>query len=65
MFPDLDPKLKQLTNEMWDIEAGANSDSELLDYEDRFNTQEGLCIYCGCEEEPENHTVEDIGYCNC
>ncbi len=65
MFPDLDPKLKQLTNEMWDIEAGANSDSELLPYEDRFNTEEGLCIYCGCEEEPENHTVEDIGYCNC
>ena len=46
-------------------EADAFPDPELLPYEERFNTQQGLCIYCGCEEEPENPTLEDIGYCNC
>ncbi len=65
MFTDLDPEIVQILNRIAEAEARAFPDSELLAYEDRFNTEEGLCIYCGCEEEPENHTVEDIGYCNC
>lgn len=48
-------------------EAGAFPDPELLAYEDRFNTQQGLCIYCGCEEEPSELQEDDWldGWCNC
>ena len=67
MYRWLDWEDSELLARMDKGEAVDFPDSELLAYEDRFNTQEGLCIYCGCEEEPENLTDDDwqTGWCDC